>query len=126
MSINDLVVLSDQNRVVQQIVAEYADNKTAEINDAKETLDREHWEILDAFKAIANTECAKLKIGRRGCRTRIIWMQDVKNITSSKPKKVELSSDESSCEDQFSGASLNQLIDAIKSYHNVTSVHLVY
>lgn len=116
VSIEDMAVLCVKNGIVKQIVEEFSDDKVVEIDKAKENLGREHWEILNAFKAIVKTECAKLTIGRRGQHTRIYWTQDLKKIITNKPENIEI----------INEASLEELVNAIKLNHNVSSVHLVY
>jgi hypothetical protein len=127
MSIENMAVLCVKNTVVKQIVEKFCDDKVIEIDKAKKILDREHWEILNAFKAIDETRCAKLTIGRRGQQTRIRWIQDIKKIIANRSENTDsVNNGNINNEPLLNNASLEQLVTAIKVNYNVSSVHLVY
>ncbi len=120
----------------KDVMWNFGDQIKADIETVMDTLDLERREVRQAFKELVKAEYGEIKIGRRGRSTRFIFSSIIvdyiktlklteKMISEGRAPSIS-EFDETSLLDSLHSASIEDLVNALKENHGVTSVHLIY
>ncbi|WP_036800925.1 hypothetical protein [Photobacterium marinum] len=133
---HDVDIYEGLSPTARDLLNLYGDQRSVEIETVMDELDIERHEARKAFKELDKAGNATIKIGRRGKSTRLLFSSDVID-TCRNMKMTEQMLKEGNVptltalpntdkEPNLANASIEQLVGALKEYHGVSAVHLVY
>ena len=120
----------------KDVMWHFGDQTNADIETVMDILDLERRDVRRVFKELVKVEYGKIKIGRRGRSTRFIFSSMIvdyvktiklteKMISEGKVPSI-IETEKASLPDSLNSASVEDLVNALKDNHGVTSVHLIY